>query len=280
MAKVIKLIIFLLFFLFLFPRSPIYAAVTITVSQPASSVAINEEFNTSFNTNGLEADTQYYGKIRLGTSGTYTKGETKNGDTWLGDTDSWTSFPTFTSDSSGNLNSTLVGRAKSTATLGENQLFVRLRKVGASANISPDGETVIDITQALTPTPTPSPTPTPTPVPTVKPTPTSKPTSIPLSTQTKTPTPKPTFNPSPAGKILTMAASTVSADLDEETASSTATVAGVFAENTPASPLPNNSDRAKVMAPVLLGLSALAVAATAVSLFWIQRKKASIIKMS
>ncbi|GEM_PF-5891108 len=186
-----------LFILILFAiKTPAYA-VTVTITSAPSPVAINEEFNVSFAATDLEINTQYYGKIRLGTNNTYTKGETKNGDTWLGDTSSWTSFPTFTTDSSGSLNATIIGRAKSTAEVGTNQLFVRLRKVGSSTNVSPDGETTINITETVVPTPTPTSTPIPTPTssPTNTPTPIKTPTPTAAKSPTATPTPKPTPTP-------------------------------------------------------------------------------------
>ncbi|MBI2036523.1 hypothetical protein HYT17_02755, partial [Candidatus Microgenomates bacterium] len=200
------LTVILVLFYFFFLKAPVYAA-TVTITNSPSSAAISEEFNVSFAVTDLEAGTQYYGKIRLGTNNTYTKGETKNGDNWLGDTASWTSFPTFTSDGSGGLSGTLTGRAKSTADLGTNQLFVRFRKVGSSSNISPDGETTITITES-SPTATPVPaTPTPvpptnTPVPT---TPTPIKTPTPAKSPTSTPTPKLTLTPTSTASTPTIA---------------------------------------------------------------------------
>ncbi|MBI4028821.1 MAG: hypothetical protein HY376_00420 [Candidatus Blackburnbacteria bacterium] len=162
------------------------------------SVEQLQEFNFNFEASGLEIDTQYYIKVRLGKDGSYTKGETKNGEQWLSDTDAWTSFPTATSNSSGAIATIMTGKAKDTTEIGTNQLFVRLRKVGGNSNVSPDGETTITISAAPAPTPTSIPTSTPipsTPLPTQAPTNTPTPTTRPAPTHTPAPHKKPTLMP-------------------------------------------------------------------------------------
>ncbi len=187
MKKTFLILPFLFFFFYLFPQKTF--AATITIVNSPSSATVEQEFNVNFSANDLEANTQYYGKMRLGTNKSYIKGETKNGDSWFGDTATWPSFPVLQSDNSGIINGTIAGRAKTTAQLGTNQLFVRLRKVSGSTNISPDGQTMIEITQATaTPTPSPSPSSTSTSSPrTASPTSTAQnspvPTSSPIGTK-------------------------------------------------------------------------------------------------
>lgn len=205
--------LFVVFFVFilLIYASPVFA-VSITITNAPSSVNQSEEFIVTFSASDLETNTQYYEKVRIGTGGTYTKGETKNGDNWLGDTDSWSNFPTVTTDSSGSISTSLTARAKDTAEIGTNQLYVRLRKVGASSNISPDGETSVTVNQAPSPTPTLTPTsipaPTSTPVNTPTPTRTPTPTNTPTPTRTPTPTPPPANTSAPTAAPATVLTST------------------------------------------------------------------------
>ena len=203
---------FLFFLFFFFPKTPVFAAVIITNS--LSSVALEEEFTLNFTGSELENGVQYYAKARIGQSGSssnpYNKGETKKNDSWFGDSSSFESFPIFTADSNGNTNGSLVARAKSTASLGENSLFVRLRKAGTETNYTSES-VLITLTELASSTPTPTTAPTNTPTPTTAPTPTKTPTPTPIKTPTPTPiksgstsgagataTPKPTLPPTSA----------------------------------------------------------------------------------
>lgn len=205
-----KKILFIAWFLFLFFlfKTQSFAA-TISITNSPSSIAIGTEFTVQFSAEGLSAG-NYYGKVRIGKSGAVpSKAETKNGEEWFQDSgDAWSKFPSFASDGSGAISSgTLTARARSTAEVGENLLYVRLNNGSnhdsSSVTITLEQSSAPKSTPTPTLNPTPSPTlvptSTPTPTPTVKPTATPKPTSTPKpqSGATSTPAPTPTSKPSP-----------------------------------------------------------------------------------
>lgn len=217
MFKIIPAIVGIVTFLFLL-SIPSFAA-TISITNSPSSAALLQEFNVSFSANGLDASSSYYGKVRIGVSGSdsnpYDKGETKNGDSWLGDSSAWGNFPVFATDSGGVVSGSLAARAKSTASLGDNNLFIRLLKVGTATTNKIDSSAATITLTAVTPTPTPSPTPTPTATPAASPTPSPTPTPAatpkPTTAASSTSTPKPVVSsPTPVGtpKITTVSKTT------------------------------------------------------------------------
>ncbi len=155
----INLFFFFLIFFFIFPS--IFLAATITTTSSPSSVAQLEEFDIGFSAQEIEADTDYYLKVRIGKEGTTpTKGETYNPSTssWLSDSSAWTGFPTATSNGNGDLSATVRARAKTSAEEGVNQLFIRLRKVGSTTNLDSSPVELEITASVITPTPTPTPT--------------------------------------------------------------------------------------------------------------------------
>ncbi len=142
MAKIALKACFLISLLTLtliFPQK-IFAESQITISTSPSSVEKLQEFNVEYSVS-LESNQQYYVKVRIGeNTSSLTKGETYNEttSTWLQDNSSWTSFPTITTNASGNFNSTIKARAKDSAQEGSNKLTVRVRKVGTSTNQDSD----------------------------------------------------------------------------------------------------------------------------------------------
>lgn len=180
-----KLLTLLLSGIFFLTSVILVHAASISITSSPTTIEELQEFNVGFSASSLDPDTQYYIKVRVGTNNSYTKAETKNNGSWFGDTDGWESFPIQTTGASGALVGTVTARVKNTADAGANNLYVRLRKVGSSSNVSPDGESTIQVTDAPTPTPTPSPVPTNT----NTPTPTKTPTNTPIPTKSNTPTP-------------------------------------------------------------------------------------------
>lgn len=207
MLKIISVILGIVAPLFL-SAVPSFAA-TISITNSPSSAALLQEFNVSFSASELDGSSSYYAKVRIGVAGSdsnpYDKGETKNGDSWLGDSSAWENFPTFTTDSSGVVSGSLTARAKSTASLGDNSLFTRLLKVGtATTNRIDSSAATITLTAAApTPSPTSSPTPLPTPTPTASPTPTPTPSPLPTATPRPTTTASSTSTPRPVASSPT-----------------------------------------------------------------------------
>lgn len=147
---------------------------------------MGEEFQVCFS-GTLDTNSQYYVKGRIG-SGDLNKGETKNGNQWLSDSGSWSSFPSVTTLDNGNIpdNSCVTLRTKSDISTGENSLVIRAHK-----NDNTDSNTIaVTVNQPPAPTSTPIPTNTPIPSNTPVPTPAS-------TTPTNTPTPTNTSAPSP-----------------------------------------------------------------------------------
>lgn len=268
MKQVLSWIVFTtISFFFLIPSS---ASAGILITNSPNSVAIETEFTIEFTASELEANIQYYAKARIGQDGSgtnpYNKGETKNNDTWFGDSSSFENFPVFTADSSGNISGSLTARAKSTASVGENSLFVRLRKVGTSTN-SDSSSVAITLTEAPTPTPTPTTEPTNTPTPTIAntPTPTKTPTPTPVKTPTATPTPKPQAkspSPTPTSKAQSPAPTAV---LGEKTKTNTPTP-------TPTAPQKPQSSKSDSLAKILIGLGVVFLGACGILAFQSYKK--------
>lgn len=179
---------------------------------PDEQVEIGEEFTVYFKVEGFEKNTNYYMKGRVGVASPLDKGQTYNSNTssWLNDSgDNWDEFPIFTTNSEGSASAQIKVRAKTSASLGDNAIVVRIRKVNIDPNYDSDqGMITIVAVPTSTPTPTSSSTPSPTPTPSVSstptptltltPTPTSSSTVTPTVKPTATPTKKPTASPTPS----------------------------------------------------------------------------------
>lgn len=179
-------ILLLLYFLFAFSQK-VYAASVVVTDFP-NEIKVLEEFNINVSATGLENDKTYYYKCRLGKSDQLNKGETYNSITagWLGDTESWSSFPSIQSNSSGNVIIDVKCRAKSSIELVSNFLQARIRSVDGGDNLSSD---LIEVSVLVNPTNTPTITATPTVLSTSTPVPTSLPTLTPTNTSVPAVTP-------------------------------------------------------------------------------------------
>ncbi|MBI3559229.1 hypothetical protein HY085_02435 [Candidatus Gottesmanbacteria bacterium] len=105
----------------------------IIISTPSAALTIGEPFDLSASLSNLVASASYNFKIRLGSSsGSMNRGQTLisiNGtNSWLGDTDSWSSFPVIFMDAFGTWNGTVTGRPGDNAFSGQNFLTLRLRR--------------------------------------------------------------------------------------------------------------------------------------------------------
>lgn len=202
-----KLIVLLIsIFLFHFcGKSYAFASVNISVDSMPSSVTIGQEFTVSITANNLTNGTSYYLKGRIGIGSDLDKAETNNSsnsspDNWLTDNDSWNKFPLISmGDNSSTWSGILKLRTRSTATVGQNSLKVRIKKT--TTDTTYDSE-AYNINLLAAPTPTPTLTPVPTSVPTSSPSNTPIPVSTPLNTPALSPKPtsisptrKPTIAP-------------------------------------------------------------------------------------
>lgn len=155
---------------YLFPRN-VLAQGTIVINDFPESVSSNSEFNIGFSVTGLEADTSYYAKSRLGKeTADMTKGETLNDTTqqWLNDYADWITFPVFGANDQGNLIAQVKIRLKSPPEAGEYYLTIQMHRVVSGTNFdSPSVNITItaDVTPTVTNSPTPEPTATSTPIP-------------------------------------------------------------------------------------------------------------------
>lgn len=187
MIKIIALAVSTLFFLL----TPVSAATKATIVSAPSSIQLDTPFDVQVSING-ESNTSYYTKGRIGVNSTsLTKGITYNPnnaapDDWLTDNDGWSKFPMATTDEGGSWSGSLKLKTASTATIGDNLLVFRMRKVGVTTNYDSESHT---ISLSASPSPTPSLTPSPTPLPTSTPAPKSK------TITTTSKTPAPTINP-------------------------------------------------------------------------------------
>ena len=128
LKKIFYFLSLIIFFGFLLRKNVFAFSVTITSSPP--SVAKLEKFEVVFESE-LDVSSEYYLKVRIGKeSETPNKGQTYNSstDVWLNDSgSSWTDFPTRTTDSAGNLTTTIEARAKDSIDEGINKLTIRVR---------------------------------------------------------------------------------------------------------------------------------------------------------
>lgn len=245
-------LIFLTFFLFL---GQVWAAIIIQISSYASEVTIGSDFNVSISASGLEPGASYYFKSRIGkTSSEMTKGETYNpsSSSWLGDSDVWTEFPAFAANSEGSSSATLKARAKSSAETGQNNLVVRLRKIGASSNAGDSDAITINLLSAPLPSETPTPLPTTTSLP--------EPTTTPIPV-TKTPTPtskKPT--PAPSQVLLSVTPTVTSDELVvQEAAVSTSLEPSPTPQTLGVSASSDSSTKGKLVPIALIGLGVILI---------------------
>ncbi len=207
-VKIKFILLFSSIFLFHFlGKSTVNASVNISVDTVPSSITIGQEFSVSITANNLSSGTSYNLKGRIGIGSDLDKAETNNSgnsspDDWLTDNDSWSKFPLISvGDNTSTWSGILKLRARSTASVGQNSLKIRIKKT-TTDTIYDSG--AYDINLLAAPTPTPSLTPIPTSVPTSLPTNTPVPTSTPQNTPTVTsvpnqrslsPTKKPTIAP-------------------------------------------------------------------------------------
>ena len=202
--KIILIFLSLILFSFYF-TGQVLAVTTTSITSSPSSVTQDTSFDIQAEISG-DSNTSYYLKARVGVNtSSLTKGYTKNSnnstpDDWLGDTDSWSKFPTATTDSTGVWQGSITVKVATTSTIGNNLLILRIRPAGGSNNTD-SSDVTISIDPVPTSTPTPTPTPTSIPTNTPVPGPTNTPTSTHTPTPTKTPTPTPTKTPTPTSTI-------------------------------------------------------------------------------
>ena len=157
-------------------------AVSITIANVPSEVAISNPFTFTAIASGLAVNSTYYTKVRIGqTLGDLNKGQTNNPlnnspQDWLSDTDTWSTFPQITSDGSGSWNGSVIGRPGNTTVVGTNLVVLRIRKTDGSTNYD-SGTFSFNVNLASSPAPSPSSSPTPASTPIQ--TPTVTPSSIP-----------------------------------------------------------------------------------------------------
>lgn len=162
---------FLFFFLFFFFPKNVYAAGTVVITDFPEQAQITQEFSVEFSVTGLDVESSYFAKCRIGdTENHLIYAETFN-NSWLGDGTSWGLLPVVISNDSGNLTSTIKVKVKTTAQSGDNFLVISLRKEGTDNNIN-SSTVVINLLPA--PTSTPSTPPTITSFPTFTPAPIQK----------------------------------------------------------------------------------------------------------
>lgn len=199
----IKKIIFLNFvFLFLFP-SLIYAAPSITISLPQTSVTAGDEFMIEISAEDIDPNTAYYMKA-LGGPELYDV-QTLHNSSWLSWNSTWSDFPTLTSENS-SASATLTARFKPGLQGATLDIKTRIRKADSETNIDSN---IMSMQVIIRPTPQPTPTstktPTPTPTHTPSPTPTKPPTPKPTPKKTSTPSPTPEDQPA-EGDVLSIVA--------------------------------------------------------------------------
>jgi len=149
----------------LFWVAPVFAATTTNIVSAPTQATMDTSFDIQISIQG-EPNTNYNLKGRIGVdSGSLTKGLTNNTlnsapDDWLSDTDSWSKFPTATTDTNGSWQGSLKVKASTTATVGNNLLIFRVRKVSGSTTTYDSSSKTVSL---ASPPPTPTPTATPTP---------------------------------------------------------------------------------------------------------------------
>jgi len=128
---------------YLLVSNSVYARVKI--SNYPSTIVIDEQSSLIL-TGVLEPEMEYYFKVRIGKdSQSMNQAQTLNpidGGSWLNDTNTWTSFPILSTDSTGSIIGPLSVdfKAKITAESGSNEILVETRNV-----TSESVETVSDV---------------------------------------------------------------------------------------------------------------------------------------
>lgn len=173
--------------LFLLAKNVYSSPLVEIVSYPSSAIG-GEEFQVSFNTISLTANSSYYSKSISVDSDYDVQTWSNKTSSWLNYNSSWDDMPEFTSNSEGSASATLKIRFKSDINSGIKNIKVRIRKTNSSSN--DDSLSILLPVTAATSAPSPTPDPEETESPTSTPTTTLTPTST--STSIKTPTPKPT----------------------------------------------------------------------------------------
>ncbi len=123
---------------FFVTAQPAFSLTTLPDPIVPSSVQATIPFDVSFSFN-LEAETDYYIKVRLGQADSFSKAQTFNAidQKWLSDTGAngkWELMPKVKTDSNGFWSGTITAKTTTSVTLGENFLKVSLRKVGTTTN--------------------------------------------------------------------------------------------------------------------------------------------------
>lgn len=177
---------------FFFPPKTLSAEVINIVNFPTTKIA-GEEFEVNFNATTLSVSSNYYMKGLGGDVGSgLTEVDTWN-NAWVQQNGSWSSMPTFSSNSEGSASAILKVRFDPSVSTNSKEFKLRIRKTDSSENI--DSNLVSIAVIAATPTPTQAPTNPPTTSPTKTATPTQTATTTPKPTPTKTSTTKPTSTP-------------------------------------------------------------------------------------
>ncbi len=97
--------------------------------QAVSNAIQNENFKTSISLKNFSSDTTYYVKIRGGPDADHlTKAQTKSGNAFLSDNESWTGFPTINTDGSGAGSGDIYGLFTDDREAGAYKILLRVRK--------------------------------------------------------------------------------------------------------------------------------------------------------
>lgn len=129
--------IFFALFIFFLTTNTVIAQINLEIVDIPDEVTLDKEFNVGVEVAASPSST-YYVKVRAGDSLTSLRSaltyqtSTK---TWLSDTNSWSKFPVFETDSNGFWEGVMKAKFKSSATLGENLLLLRIRKIETSKNL-------------------------------------------------------------------------------------------------------------------------------------------------
>ena len=123
--------IFFTLFIFFLTTNTVIAQINLEIVDIPDEVTLDKEFNIGVEVAASPSST-YYVKVRAGDSLTSLRSaltyqtSTK---TWLSDTNSWSKCPVFETDSNGFWEGVMKAKFKSSATLGENLLLLRIRKI-------------------------------------------------------------------------------------------------------------------------------------------------------
>ena len=180
-------------------------------TQGPDSAIVGQSFSISFILTNATPNTAYFFKAydAIYNSSNYVQTNCDNNTDWCNYTgDSWSKFPSFTTDSQGNISNSIILRFNPTKTDIPDQIQIALRtdprldsfnvKVVQVIKPEPSNTSTPSPSATSTPTNTPKPTSTTKPSSTPKPTTTIKPSSTPKPTSTLKPTLTPTLSISPS----------------------------------------------------------------------------------